>query len=373
MRCVNPSIGRWVQSSQHKICLTVGAWVWVFSLAFACTVSADDFLRAIRAGDLDRVKAFVKEQPELVHRMPDGNAPLNWAVADHHVDVAKWLLENGANVNRRGGQDGRTPIFDAKTAEMAKLLIKHGANLRVTSEWSSTPMREAVRRGNHIAVVNVFLDAGLSLDFDSAVELGNVKLVEEMLAQKPWLAKPPRKPLYDAASDGNLELVKLLLQHGADPDLDYGFGNVAGPYTPVTNAVTRGHYEIAELLLQQGASPNVSGGRNHDNLFLFAIAYRDAKFTKLMLDHGADLVTGDRWGQYVTPLHVAAALGGRRGVSRVGRVGQPASPEGDNMQALEKVRYLLPTAQTSMLVPRTAVRRFCARRSQGTKTCVSCC
>ncbi len=327
-------------SRRHLLGFAVATMVWSTCLVSALKVSAGDFLSAIRAGNLDKVTLLAKDQPKLVRRSVDGNPPLYWAVVDHHVEVAKWLLENGADVNQQCGQDRPTPIFEARTAEMAKLLLDHGADLKVTGKWSATPLSEAVR-GDHVGVVKLLLAAGETLTFEEAVELGETKLVAEMLAEKPWLAKPPRKPLYHAAEDGNLELVELLLQYGADPDLDFGFSNIRGPFTPVSNAVTSGHYEVAELLLKRGASPNVSGGRNHDNLFLFAIAYLDAKFTKLMLEHGADLIVNDYRGHNFTPLHVASALGGADGIWRVDRVGQPESLKGSRAQVLEKVHYLL--------------------------------
>ncbi len=319
-------------------------FAWSVSSVFAQraqTASTVNLLDAVRAGNLAVVERIIIEKPELTHQKLNGYPPLHWAVIDQNVDVARFLLASGADVNQQVHGHTPTPIFAAKTAEMAKLLVEHGAKLRIRHEQSgNTPLLEAARN-NYVGVVDVLLDAGETLDFDSAVELGRTRLVAEMLSAKPWLAKPPKKPLYYAASQGNLELVKLLLEHGADPDIDFGFANVSGPYTPLTSAVTEGHYEIAELLLRHGASPNVSGGRNHDNLFLFAIAYLDARFTKLMLDHGADLLAGDRWGSNSTPLHVAVALGSASGTVRIGRVGQPKSLEKDDLEVMEKTTYLI--------------------------------
>lgn len=332
--------GTSAKARKYRMGAAVCALLWVTSLINTRTTLANDFLRALRAGDFDKVKKLVEEQPDLVQRDVNGNPPLYWAVQENHIDIVKYLIENRADVNQRCGQNQQTPIFRARTAEMAQLLIEHGANLKVTDRWSTTPLGEAVQL-NHVGVVKVLLDAGESLDFDAAVKLGKTKLVEEMLAQKPWLVKPPRKPLHQAAQAGNLELAKLLLHHGADPNLDYGLANIIGPYTPLSDAVSTRHYEVAELLLENGADPNVAGGRNHDNLFLFAIAYLDARFTKLMLDHGADPMIGDHWGREVTPLHVAVALGGVGGVRRVSRAGQPASLEGKKSQTLEKVRHLV--------------------------------
>jgi serine/threonine-protein phosphatase 6 regulatory ankyrin repeat subunit B len=163
-----------------------------------------------------------------------------------------------------------------------------------------------------------------------------------MLKAEPALAVSRSiRPLHTAAGQGNLELARLLLDHGADPDLDYGFANVLGPYTPLSDAVTGGHFEVTRLLLGRGANPNVSGGRNHDNLFLFAIAYLDARFTAQLLKHGANVQAVDRWGGNLTPLHVAVALGGAMDAGSVQRVGQPRPLAGDARQLLEKSKLLL--------------------------------
>ncbi len=307
---------------------------------FVCNASGDDdFISIVRRGDFDRVKTMVDNDPTLVNLHDGGTAPLYHAVSEARFDIAKFLLDHGADVNVRTEND-RTPILSARSAEMARLLIERGATVKLQAEYSITPLREAVRNG-HVGVVNQLLAAGEKLDFDMAVELGETKLVAEMLAEKSWLAKPPRKPLFYAAEQGNLELTRLLLKYGADPDIDYGFVNISGPYTALTNAVTGDHYEMAKLLLENGASPNVSGGRNHDNLFIYAIAYCDAKFTKLMLDHGADIFACDSSEENSSALHVACSLGGSQTVGRVGRVGQPNSLTQKESQALQKVKYVV--------------------------------
>ncbi|MEO1523955.1 MAG: ankyrin repeat domain-containing protein [Planctomycetota bacterium] len=323
---------------------SMAIWIIVALSIFSSytTYASDEFLAAIQVGNLDHVKQLASENPNLVTRVGDGASPLATAVANNHLNVARWLLEHGADaeVNLRTGQSGSTPIFDARTGSMATLLLESGADPLLKSEWSSTPMREALRN-NHVGVVKVLVEAGVPLDFENAVALEDIPEVTKQLRLRPWLAKPPKKPLLDAARLGNRELTKLLLQHGADPDIDLGASNVRGPFTALTYAVQNDHFDVAELLLDNGASPNVSGGRNHSNLFLYAIAYRDARFTTLMLRHGVDLQKGDGWNKGITPLHVAASLGGSRQTRRVGRVGQPASLDANRSQGMEKVRALI--------------------------------
>ena len=320
--------------------MRIRAWILLFAVIGPASIanSADDFIHAVRSGNLQRVKTLVKADESLVSKPDDGTTPLHFAVRDARMEITKFLLEHGANVNAKSKR-GETPIFRARSAQMARLLIEHGAKLDVKTE-NATAITNALRY-NHRGVCKVLIESGQEIDFDSAIQLGETKLVAQMLAKKPWLAKPPRKPLYYPAGRDDLELTKLLLKHGADPDIDYGFMNVSGPYTPLTNAVTRDQYQTAELLLKQGASANVSGGRNHPNLFLYAIAYRDVKFTKLMLDHGAAVMYGASDQANATPLHVACSLGGNDQVARVGMVGQPASLGPDKSQALQKVTSLV--------------------------------
>ena len=81
--------------------------------------------------------------------------------------------------------------------------------------------------------------------------------------------------------------------------------NIPGVYSPFTVAVLGNHYEIAELMCKRGAEMDVSGGKMYDNLFHQVVASEDIRFVKLMLEHGADIVSTKHNGA-MTPLHVAA-------------------------------------------------------------------
>lgn len=67
--------------------------------------------------------------------------------------------------------------------------------------------------------------------------------------------------LQEVAAQGNSEMVKLLLERGADVN------NSGGPYgTALQAAVTQGHPEIVKLLLESGANANSPGG-HYDTAF----------------------------------------------------------------------------------------------------------
>ena len=302
----------------------------------------DRFHGALILGNVDLTQSLLLAHPRLANRRDkDGYPPLHLAARFAHVNVARILLKRGADVNARD-RYGTTAIFHAESKEMAQLLIDAGAKLKLTADDErQTPMTEAVS-GGYLEVVKVFIQSGEELDFDAAVTLGMTDRVNTMLKEKPWLAKSPGKPLHSAAREGNLNVCKLLLEHGADPNLDFGFDNVTSPYTPLSAAVTSEHYEIAKLLLEHGAKPNASADSNHDNLFVFAIAYLDARYAKLMLQHGANVHAVEQlWGAGITPLHVAAALGGAKDVSYGIRVTQPNIPSEAQNPAFEKVQLLV--------------------------------
>jgi cytohesin len=98
----------------------------------------------------------------------------------------------------------------------------------------------------------------------------------------------------------------VLLSAGADPNARDNEGN-----TPAHHAASEGNPDILRLLLNQGADPNDSVGFNRRTLLHLAAAQhpltRSVRVIELLLESGADVNKADRTGE--TPLHVAASQG----------------------------------------------------------------
>lgn len=95
-------------------------------------------------------------------------------------------------------------------------------------------------------------------------------------------ARHEPKPLIAAVRVGSGEIVKLLLDHGANPNLD-----TATWMTPLALACNRGDRAIVDLLLERGADVNGAGSR-HSHPLEKAAWYYQEELVATLLEHGAD-------------------------------------------------------------------------------------
>jgi ankyrin repeat protein len=121
---------------------------------------------AAALGDLDRVRGAVTLRPsELNAPGPDGNTPLGSAVRFGNVEVARYLLEQGASPNMAGGS-AIPPLHTAITLDPAsvaaafvELLLNAGADaaIKITGGW--TPLHAAAAMG-YRGVAGTLIDHG---------------------------------------------------------------------------------------------------------------------------------------------------------------------------------------------------------------------
>lgn len=111
----------------------------------------------------------------------------------------------------------------------------------------------------------------------------------------------PRSPLALAATNGQREIVKILLLHGARPEaLD------TYDWDPLHWAALLGDFDATALALAQGSDPNVRNGQGSTPLHI-AAAEGHLALVEMLLTHGADLHARDEVNDM--PLHVAAREG----------------------------------------------------------------
>lgn len=132
----------------------------------------------------------------------------------------------------------------------------------------------------HLAVTRFFLENGVSVELEGGPS-----------------------PLLPAAEGGHVDVVHLLIQNGAHPQVKNDFG-----YQPLFLAIMNGHEDTARVLLDKGANINATGGPNNRTALLYALKYRHGTILRLLVRNGAD-VNGLGGSPQQTPLIYAAKHG----------------------------------------------------------------
>lgn len=196
-------------------------------------------------------------------------------------------------------EDLDSAVRDGQTERVVALIAAEPGIVHRREYWGSA-LDTAVSRKDE-RMVKTLLDHGAQMDIYQAVQLGWVDVVSRILDQDPSLihgsptpaqhhsifeAKPKpngirRTPLQAAVMAGRMDVVKLLLARGADPN-----AHASIPQPPLRLAVEAGEAGIARALLDAGADVNGAGSSGETSLFV--IPWDRIDLAELLLAHGAD-------------------------------------------------------------------------------------
>lgn len=246
------------------------------------------------------VNLLITAGADVNRRDSSGRSVWDFAPTWGPLSVEKWraLIQAGLDVNSRGTKD-ETPLISVcsgyvspatndsyiqSRCAIVQLLLDAGAGVNVVDQYNDSPLRAAAAAGNG-EVVKILRNAGSNPNqlgsgtrsalFEAAIH-GHGKIAQSLLqggAQVEAATLGSRfshlsgylidvegvTPLIAAAENGSLEVVRLLVDAGADVNRPDSSG-----FTPLMGAARAGHAKMVEFLLERGARLDAvdASGRN---------------------------------------------------------------------------------------------------------------
>lgn len=186
-------------------------------------VAKDVFTETIR-GDIEAVKAYLADDPNLVSQYRGHFSLLHWAAYKGHGIVAEILIDQGGDVN--GHKEYASPLFWAvrhNRVKTAKVLIDNGADVNLRSKNGQTVLFASARVKMTEFLLENGADPGIrdSLENTSLHLIGTKHMHKEAIRTIIDFDGYPGSPQPDTvtqeAIQEQLGVAKLLIDHGADP------------------------------------------------------------------------------------------------------------------------------------------------------------
>ncbi|MBL8916936.1 MAG: ankyrin repeat domain-containing protein [Archangium sp.] len=260
-------------------------------------MSWEEFSRAAGKNDLAALKRMLEARAPTPKELREA---LAFAVIHSHADTIRWLVERGADPNALEGTSGPALHFANKTS-IAKLLLSLGADPRVRDSAGCDAVHAHLRsngpgsrRDSDVELVRACLDAGVDVRARNgdlphllmACAAGNLKIIELLIERgaDPDARDSHNESIYSRStgSGDKPAVLATIARLGLPPNTTWDY---AGDKTSILMELCRaGDLETVEFLLKNGADPNLSGTMTP---LALAEASGNAALVDLLLEKGA--------------------------------------------------------------------------------------
>jgi len=273
----------------------------------------NDIFDAIYNNDIDRVEFLITSSPDYINvRNEEGQTPLIVSAIDGKEDILLFLIDSGSNINEVDYDEDTALMNVARNGfreNIIEILLNRGAdiNLQNIHGYSAFMLAVKFNPSNTINTLQTFLNAGANIELRDSE--GNTSLQLAITDEKEDLImflieigeadinsqnNVGDTPLIVATYNGFFDTVQILLNKGANPDLqnrelqtplhvalEYENGKIAERLaifteidikdiegrTPLFYACMWGFTETVRILLERGANPYITDNEGHNAFY----------------------------------------------------------------------------------------------------------
>jgi ankyrin repeat protein len=204
-----PGAGGGPGNGSHGVGVVRGGWP-ERGVQDAIPGAMSPLLYAARDGGLDIAKLFVAAKADVNQTEANGITPLLMAITNDHIDVARFLLDAGAGVNA-ADWFGRTPLWAA---------------VEIRNRDMGRGSEHDIDRGAALDLVRTLIERGADVNARTK-EYAPIRRWVAPLNDISWVDFTGQTPFLRAALSGDVTVMRLLLEKGADPNIPTFAGTTA--------------------------------------------------------------------------------------------------------------------------------------------------
>ena len=260
--------------------------------------SSYTIFEAASLDDFERVKQLLEENAELVNFEANREPVLFAAIRQGHTETVDLLLNYGAEINVKG-RYGEPPLHSAANKDfrdIVKLLLKRGADVNQKGAHGELALHWAAAKG-HKDMAKLLVDAGSDVNIKAdSVRVGmNTMVVETFDVVEEGLRYSESRQKQEQAklAGSSLQIMGLIR-------VAFGSGD-----TPLHSASQWGHEEIVKLLIENGANVNATNKHGQSPLH-YSCLFSHKGIQELLISRGANIDAQDNKGRTPKELSYAA-------------------------------------------------------------------